>query len=452
MFKGLVRSDHMAIIVNPCLQAKPERKHVYFRDVREHRKINMEKCLQKCDWSAIYKANNVDEATTLLNDKIFSISNECFPLIKVKVSTHDPPYMSPLVKHLCNKRNKQIKIMANPDIQERINKLIRLNQIRSVNEENRKFKQDSLKWWDTVNKITGRRVNSNNLSFSIDPKVMNDHFHNINTDPHYSTIERLSIPEGTRIPVVDISMVEHFMMKQKKSAPGPDGIPYWIWRDYAQYLAPIITRILNFSLSRQYVPQRWKLANIAPIPKESPVTECSQLRPISLTDIIMRILEKVVFKQEIYPQAEKVIDDDQFAYKEGTSTTTALIKCQHNWLNADYVRVISFDLSKAFDTVPHDIICGKLKATDLNPYIINWIINFLSDRKQRVVVDGIETEFVHINRGVPQGTVLGPFLFSLMVNDIKPKDPENNMLVKFADDMTVSALVKDTRDTASNEV
>ena len=174
---------------------------------------------------------------------------------------------------------------------------------------------------------------------------MNHHFHNINTDPQYSTPEPLLIPEGTRIPVADVSMVENFMMKQKSSAPGPDGIPYWIWRDYAQYLAPIITRILNFSLSQQYIPLKWKLANISPIPKESPVTECSQLRPISLTNIIMRILEKIVFKQEIYPQVKKVIDDDQFAYKEGTSTTTALIKCQHNWLkwlddDADYVRVI----------------------------------------------------------------------------------------------------------------
>ena len=143
--------------------------------------------------------------------------------------------------------------------------------------------------------------------------------------------------------------------------------------------------------------------------------------------------------------------------KEQVRTTTALIKCQHNWLkwldnDADYVRVISFDLSKAFDTVSHEIICDKLKATDLNPYIINWMINFLSNRKQRVVVDGIETEYVYINRGVPQGTVLGPFLFSLMVNDIKPKDPENNMLVKFADDMTVSTPVKSTGDTAFNEV
>ena len=73
--------------------------------------------------------------------------------------------MSPLVKHLCNKRNKQIKTGMNPDILERINKLIRLNQIPSVNEENRIFiKQVSRKWWNTVNKITGRRYKTNNLS------------------------------------------------------------------------------------------------------------------------------------------------------------------------------------------------------------------------------------------------------------------------------------------------
>ena len=228
----------------------------------------------------------MDKATTFLNDKISSIFNECFPLIKVKFSTRDPAYMSPLVKHLCNKRNKQIKIGVNPDIQERINKLIRLNQIRSVNEENRKYNQGSRKWWDTVNRITGRKVKANNLSLSIDLKLMNHHFHKINTDPQHSTPEPLIIQQGTRIPVVDVSMVENFMTKQKSSAPGPDGIPYWIWRDYAQYLEPIIARILNFSLSQQYIPLKWKLANITPFPKESPVTECSQLRPISLTNII----------------------------------------------------------------------------------------------------------------------------------------------------------------------
>ena len=101
----------------------------------------------------------------------------------------------------------------------------------------------------------------------------------------------------------------------------------------------------------------------------------------------------------------------------------ALMKCQHYWQkwldgNADFVRVLSFDFSKAFDTVSHCILSDKLKATDTNPYVINWVLDFLSQRKRRVVVDGITTEFIDINRSVPQGTVPGPILFSLVVNDI----------------------------------
>jgi hypothetical protein len=119
----------------------------------------------------------------------------------------------------------------------------------------------------------------------------------------------------------------------------------------------------------------------------------------------------------------------------------------------DSVRVISFDFSKVFDTVPHDILCEKLKQTNLNPYVINWILDLLTNRKQRVVVDGIVTDFLDINRGVPQGTVIGPLLFSLiLVNDINLEDPESNLLIKFADDLTVSAHVKTTGDSAASEV
>ena len=113
---------------------------------------------------------------------------------------------------------------------------------------------------------------------------------------------------------------------------------------------------------------------------------------------------------------------------------------------------LSFDFSKAFDSVPNAIVCNKLMSLYINPYVINWIVSFLSNRKQRVVVNGFVTEFASVNRGVPQGTVLGPILFFIMVNDIRPVYPERNLLFKYADDLTLSAPVSAHQDHSFTEV
>ena len=162
----------------------------------------------------------------------------------------------------------------------------------------------------------------------------------------------------------------------------------------------------------------------------------------------MRLFERCVYKTEIADIIKDSIDPNQYAYKQGHNSTMALIKCQHMWLKyldngARYVRVLSFDLSKAFDNVPHDV--------PLNPYVINWLMNFLQDREQRVTVDGITTKFLRINCGVPQGTVLGPILFLIMVNDIKAIDSKNE-LCKFGDDITVGAPGYEDNDTGTTEV
>ena len=124
----------------------------------------------------------------------------------------------------------------------------------------------------------------------------------------------------------------------------------------------------------------------------------------------------------------------------------ALVKCQHEWLrrldsDADFIRIFSFDFSKAFDSVPHDMVCRKLRNFEINPYIHNWIVNFLMGRQQRVVVDGISTSYLSINRGIPQGTVIGPILFLIKINDIKAVNPSGNLLVKYADDISLSIPV-----------
>ena len=100
MFSGLIRSDHLAVMLTPKILAKPERKHAFFRDVREYRKLNIANALRTWNWSYVDNANDFDEAVTVFNEIIINLFNECFLLIKVKVSSRYPPFMSPPVKHL----------------------------------------------------------------------------------------------------------------------------------------------------------------------------------------------------------------------------------------------------------------------------------------------------------------------------------------------------------------
>ncbi len=107
--------------------------------------------------------------------------------------------------------------------------------------------------------------------------------------------------------------------------------------------------------------------------------------------------------------------------------------------------------AKHLTACPTIFCLKKLKSYPcINPYVVNWLISFLENRIQRVMVDGIATEYLYINRGVPQGTVLGPVLFSIMVDGIKTADP-SNALVKFADDLTLGAPGKESGDTSRSE-
>ena len=139
----------------------------------------MTRGLEAQDWSCVKDCEDVNEATLLLNHIITSAFNNSFPLIKVKLSTRDPPYMSPLVKHLCKIRNKSVRKGVNEDLQRRINALIRENMVTEVKKGNGKNASGSKKWWDTVNKITGRKTN--HTSINIEPNVINSYFQTIKT-------------------------------------------------------------------------------------------------------------------------------------------------------------------------------------------------------------------------------------------------------------------------------
>lgn len=159
-------------------------------------------------------------------------------------------------------------------------------------------------WWDTVTNITGEESNNQIISSIIKPETINSYFKEVNTSLLHTAPEQLPIPNGTRIPTFDVNTVKWFPLNQKWTSAGPDQLPHWLWKDYAHHLAVIITKILNHSIMHQSVPTLWNTTNVRPIPKESPITECTQLRPISLTNTITRLFERLVFKQEISTEFE----------------------------------------------------------------------------------------------------------------------------------------------------
>ena len=149
--------------------------------------------------------------------------------------------MSSLVKYLCKIRKKNSRShrqSENHVLQERINELIHAEQIRAVNERS-SYRISSKRWWDTVSMITGRQARNASVSSTIDPKTINLYFQSINIDDQYSSPEVFSIPDGTRIPTIEVHTVWKFLSTLKRTAPGPDELQFWIWRDYAYSWFPV---------------------------------------------------------------------------------------------------------------------------------------------------------------------------------------------------------------------
>ena len=152
------------------------------------------------------------------------------------------------------------------------------------------------------------------------------------------------------------------------------------------------------------------------------------------------------------------MNDSKFAYRRGGSCVNALLKMQHSFLAALdkkdtlAVRMFTMDFSKAFDNVKHHLLVEKLKNSPLNPYIVNWFVSFLANRRQRVIYNGVLSEWKEVNKGTTQGSVSGPYLFNIFINDLELEDHEETSLTKYADDSTILSIISKGLPDKSNMV
>ena len=229
-----------------------------------------------------------------------------------------------------------------------------------------------------------------------------------------------------------------------RKACGPDGIPNWLLKAYAEILAEPVSSILNSSYEEQKLPTAWKFTNIIPIPKQKPITDVNEyLRPINPTPSISKVAEEFIISKYIAPAVLKVIDLNQYGAIPKSSTVRALISMIQQWSQVTdgsgaVVRVVLFDYRKVFDLVDHQILTKKIHNLPIPRKVACWVVDFLMDRFQRVKVSNAHSQWKCVPSGVLQGTKLCPWLHLLMINDLHLEDVGT---WKFVDDITASEVV-----------
>ena len=230
------------------------------------------------------------------------------------------------------------------------------------------------------------------------------------------------------------------------TATGPDDISPRFLKEMAEPLTPILTLIFSASLKQGQTPDDWKEANVSPIFKKGDKSQPANYRPVSLTYVCSKVLEHIIHSHLMnYFENNQILCDHQHGFRKHSSCESQLLTTGSD--NSQQIDAILLDFSKAFDKVPHQRLLIKLEHYGVRGTTLQWIKSFLSNRTQKVVIEGKSSSSAPVTSGVPQGTVLGPLLFLAYINDLPSKVHAKARL--FADDCLLYHRIKTDEDAES---
>ena len=203
---------------------------------------------------------------------------------------------------------------------------------------------------------------------------------------------------------------------------GMDMIDTYIVKLIKDDILPALTHIINLSITSKTFPTSWKKAKIIPLHKKDDTLNPKNYRPVAILPVFSKVLERVIFNQVVaYLQEYNLIHPNHHAYRPHHNTTTALLQMYDTWLESlektEMAGVCFLDMSAAFDIVDHSLLIQKLELYGLDRNMLEWVKSYLSGRTQCVSIDGSVSRLLDVKHGVPQGSILGPLLYTLFTNE-----------------------------------
>ena len=455
------KSDHITLTcnINTQLQPAEAKRSVYKYDKADFSKM---RDMFKIDWNEKLRDKSTEESMQIFEEIYHQAVDECVPKTEVGADGRSKPIW--MTRHAFRKVKRKysswIRYLNTKQGEDYLDYISKRNQsAHAIKQARKEFEKAIAKdcrknpkgVWNYMKstqkiktKIPNLKKSDGSYTTSDEEiaEVLNQQYFSVFTKENLSNIPNIPLKELITEPLCDIDIKEEDVKKLLKNllpnkSPGLDGLHPKVLREMADEISTPITTIFRKSLSTGVLPTKWLQAVITPIFKKGDRTDASNYRPVSLTSIICKVLERIIVIHILkHLKDNELRCKQQHGFTPGKSVTTNLIEAMNVWTEALMhnipIDILYMDYAKAFDTVPHQRLLRQVESFGITGKVLQWIRSFLNNRQQKVKANGAESSWSPVLSGIPQGSIMGPILFTLFVNDLPQHI--NSLISMFADD------------------